>query len=175
MTSESRLDLIAKLRGMIHDCLKDYLFTDEPAAILDFPDIRNCRDSAIWLGEMAYLRERHCKRPAYYVSRRHDFSPADLERVMVASADLARVFDRDRSPARPYLFAAARAAACRPRQQLRQSAAVHVSLFGRDRPVLQGDVTRRWNRLGAQSGRKRKWRMMRYVIFHRGVCGGVIR
>jgi exopolysaccharide biosynthesis predicted pyruvyltransferase EpsI len=79
--SEEYLGLIAKLRDMIHDCLKDYVSKDEPLAILDFPDIRNCGDSAIWLGEMAYLRDRFGKRPAY-VSRMDDFSPEDLERAM---------------------------------------------------------------------------------------------
>lgn len=81
MPPESNLVLIAKLQGMIHDCLKDYVCDNEPVAILDFPDIRNCGDSAIWLGEMAYLKDRYGKRPAY-VSRTRDFSPEDLERVM---------------------------------------------------------------------------------------------
>src|SRR3954469_10420364 len=80
MPSESNLALIAKLKGMIHDCLKDYV-ADEPVAILDFPDIRNCGDSAIWLGEMAYLRDRHGQRPAY-VSRMRDFSPRALKRAV---------------------------------------------------------------------------------------------
>src|SRR5262249_51583605 len=78
---QSNLSLIDKLKGMIHECLKDYVRPDEPLAILDFPDIRNCGDSAIWLGEMAYLRDRHGKRPAY-VSRMRDFSPEELERAM---------------------------------------------------------------------------------------------
>ena len=81
MPSETNLALIAKLKGMIHGCLKDYVTDDEPVAILDFPDIRNCGDSAIWLGEMAYLKDHYGKRPAY-VSRMHDFSPEDLDRVM---------------------------------------------------------------------------------------------
>jgi exopolysaccharide biosynthesis predicted pyruvyltransferase EpsI len=81
MTSQSNLVLIAKLQDMVHNCLKDYVSSDEPVAILDFPDIRNCGDSAIWLGEMAYLKDRYDKRPAY-VSRIDDFSPEDLERVM---------------------------------------------------------------------------------------------
>jgi pyruvyl transferase EpsO len=81
MPAESNLDVIARLQGVIHDCLKDYVSDDEPLAILDFPDIRNCGDSAIWLGEMAYLQNRYGKRPAY-VSRIDDFSPEDLERVM---------------------------------------------------------------------------------------------
>lgn len=81
MPSKQNLDLIAKLKGMIHDCLKDCVSRDEPLAILDFPDIRNCGDSAIWLGEMAYLQDRFGKRPAY-VSRMDDFSAEDLERIM---------------------------------------------------------------------------------------------
>ncbi|RUV60826.1 exopolysaccharide biosynthesis protein, partial [Mesorhizobium sp. M5C.F.Ca.IN.020.29.1.1] len=73
--------LIDRLQDMIHDCLKDYVRADEPLAILDFPDIRNCGDSAIWLGEMAYLKDRYDKRPAY-VSRMRDFSAEDLERAV---------------------------------------------------------------------------------------------
>jgi exopolysaccharide biosynthesis protein PssK len=49
-------------------------------AILDCPDIRNCGDSAIWLGEINYLNDRYGKRQDY-VSRMHDFSPRDLERI----------------------------------------------------------------------------------------------
>ncbi|AYG61631.1 polysaccharide pyruvyl transferase family protein [Rhizobium jaguaris] len=81
MTLQSNQTLITKLEGMIHDCLKDYISHDEPLAILDFPDIRNCGDSAIWLGEMAYLKKRYDKRPTY-VSRITDFSPEQLERIM---------------------------------------------------------------------------------------------
>jgi pyruvyl transferase EpsO len=76
-----RLDLIAHLKGKIHECLKDCVSTGGPLAMLDFPDIRNCGDSAIWLGEMAYLTERCNTRPAY-TSRMHDFSAGELESVM---------------------------------------------------------------------------------------------
>jgi exopolysaccharide biosynthesis predicted pyruvyltransferase EpsI len=78
---ESNLALIDRLNGAIHECLKHYVGPDEPVAILDFPDIRNCGDSAIWLGQMAYLAERCGKRPAY-VSRIKDFSAGALERIM---------------------------------------------------------------------------------------------
>ncbi len=81
METQSRLALIARLEAAIHDCLKDHVPAGEPLAILDFPDIRNCGDSAIWLGEMAYLAARHGKRPAY-VSRLDDFSARQLERAM---------------------------------------------------------------------------------------------
>lgn len=78
---ESSKTLVAGLGDRIHESLKDLLSREEPAAILDFPDIRNCGDSAIWLGEMAWLEQRYGKRPAY-VSRIHDFSPEALERAM---------------------------------------------------------------------------------------------
>ncbi len=81
MTLQSNRGLIAELESKIHDCLRDYVSEGEPLAILDFPDIRNCGDSAIWLGEMAYLKNRYGKRPSY-VSRIHDFSPEQLERTM---------------------------------------------------------------------------------------------
>jgi pyruvyl transferase EpsO len=81
MTVPSNRALIAKLNGVIHECLKDLVTADEPMAILDFPDIRNCGDSAIWLGEMAWLAERLGKRPAY-VARIDDFSAEELERAM---------------------------------------------------------------------------------------------
>ncbi len=81
MTFQSNLVLISRLQEKIHACLKDCVEAEEPLAILDFPDIRNCGDSAIWLGEMAYLADRHGKRPAY-VSRIDDFSAEELERVM---------------------------------------------------------------------------------------------
>ena len=80
MVTEPRLALIAELEAAIHACLKAHIREDEPVAILDFPDIRNCGDSAIWLGEMAYLANRHGKRPAY-VSRMDDFSAEQLRRA----------------------------------------------------------------------------------------------
>lgn len=81
MASGSNLALIRRLQAGIHNCLRDHIPVEEPVAILDFPDIRNCGDSAIWLGEMTYLERRHRKRPAY-VSRMDDFSAKELQRVM---------------------------------------------------------------------------------------------
>ena len=77
----SHTALVAELNDKVHACLKDLISDGTPLAILDFPDIRNCGDSAIWLGEMAYLQARHAVRPAY-VSRIADFSPEALERRM---------------------------------------------------------------------------------------------
>ncbi|GAA0533934.1 polysaccharide pyruvyl transferase family protein [Pigmentiphaga daeguensis] len=73
--------LISNLQAQIHDCLKDYIQPDRHLACLDFPDIKNCGDSAIWLGQMAYLRNWHKVQPNY-ISRMKDFSKsAMLKRI----------------------------------------------------------------------------------------------
>lgn len=77
MAPLSHLELISQLQQYTHECLSEYIDPDLPTAIVDFPDIKNCGDSAIWLGEMAYLRDRFSKRPAY-VSRMRDFSARSL-------------------------------------------------------------------------------------------------
>jgi pyruvyl transferase EpsO len=69
--------LISDLQGRIHACLGEYI-SDAPLAILDFPDIKNVGDSAIWVGEIAYLRDRYAKRPAYMCTLR-DFSQRATE------------------------------------------------------------------------------------------------
>lgn len=74
----SRLALIDDLQTKIHLCLGEFV-GEAPFALVDFPDIRNVGDSAIWLGEIAYLADRHQgKRPAY-VSALWDFSENRLE------------------------------------------------------------------------------------------------
>lgn len=73
-----RLEKIAELQRAIHATVGP-LLDERPIALVDFPDIRNCGDSAIWLGEMAYLANEHRKRPAY-VSRMLDFSPEALSK-----------------------------------------------------------------------------------------------
>jgi pyruvyl transferase EpsO len=79
MPLKSHAALIAELNDKVHDCLKDLVSDEEPLAILDFPDYSNCGDSAIWLGQLAYLRTRHRADPAY-VAGIADFSPSDLRR-----------------------------------------------------------------------------------------------
>ncbi|WP_420143853.1 polysaccharide pyruvyl transferase family protein [Sphingobium sp.] len=79
MPGETNLELIARLQGQIHDCIGRYI-GDAPIAVVDFPDIRNCGDSAIWVGEMAYLRDRFGKRPDF-AARYHDYSPERLKRA----------------------------------------------------------------------------------------------
>lgn len=81
MPAESNLDVIARLQGVIHDCLKDYVSGDEPVAMVDFPDYKNVGDSAIWLGQMAYLSSRFKKSPSY-ISSLQDHSHDRLDEAM---------------------------------------------------------------------------------------------
>ena len=50
---------------------------DEPYALVDFPNHSNVGDSAIWAGEMAYLR-RYAPQPPAYVCSIPDFSMDEL-------------------------------------------------------------------------------------------------
>ena len=77
---ETSLALIPRMQNLVRDCLEDLISVDEPLAIVDFPDHRNCGDSAIWLGEMACLRDQFGARPAY-VCRKTDFCKEQLERA----------------------------------------------------------------------------------------------
>ncbi len=81
MTSIAPAALISRLGSMINDCLGRYVEFDQPLAIVDFPDIRNCGDSAIWLGEMAWLKRYFGKEPSY-VCRLHDFSESELRKAV---------------------------------------------------------------------------------------------
>ena len=77
MIPTAALPLISRLDQMIHDRHKGFIEPNAPLALLDFPDIRNCGDSAIWLGEIAWLKKRFNKEPAF-VSRNWDLRPDDL-------------------------------------------------------------------------------------------------
>ncbi|WP_298933869.1 polysaccharide pyruvyl transferase family protein [uncultured Ramlibacter sp.] len=70
--------MIDGLQARIHECLAPFV-KDEPFALLDFPNIRNVGDSAIWLGEVAYFRKHIGRQPAY-VSTGWTFSEASLKR-----------------------------------------------------------------------------------------------
>lgn len=78
--SKAHLQTIAALQAKIHQCLDEFV-TGEPIALVDFPNIRNVGDSAIWLGELAYLARRNVRQLAY-ASTMHDFSAEDLDARM---------------------------------------------------------------------------------------------
>ena len=80
MQPVSASDLIARLQAQIDACLSPHI-DGSPIALVDFPDIRNVGDSAIWLGEIAYLRQRFGKRPDYVSRGVRDFSDEELKRT----------------------------------------------------------------------------------------------
>lgn len=63
------VEVIARLQAAINSVLQTYR-SDEPYALLDFPNHPNVGDSAIWAAEMAYLR-RHWRRDPSYVCDLH--------------------------------------------------------------------------------------------------------
>ena len=80
MSQPTYLDHIGDMQEKIHAVIGP-LMGASAFAMVDFPDIRNVGDSAIWLGEIAYLRDRLGKGPSY-VSKSWDHSDDDLaERV----------------------------------------------------------------------------------------------
>ncbi len=77
-TELSAAALIPRLVTSIDDALQPHLPSNK-YAILDFPDHSNVGDSAIWLGEIAYFRNKLNRRPAY-VCRYNDFNVDALNR-----------------------------------------------------------------------------------------------
>ncbi len=74
-------NIIENLQDRIVSIIDPYIPADGKIAIVDFPDIRNCGDSAIWVGEIKYLKSRHGISPAY-VSRMADLDPNELRRKL---------------------------------------------------------------------------------------------
>lgn len=73
--------LIARLSAKIHDCLGP-LVPAGKFALVDFPDIRNVGDSAIWLGETAYFERQFAGRRPAYVSTLSNFDAAQCARTV---------------------------------------------------------------------------------------------
>lgn len=68
--------LITRLQKTI-DAILSQMLTGEPVALVDYPNHPNVGDSAIWLGEIAYLQHRVGAYPAYYCSNT-SFAESDL-------------------------------------------------------------------------------------------------
>ena len=68
--------LIAKLNANIDRPLSEVIPSGVECAVLDFPDYSNPGDSAIWLGQKAWL-ERNGN-PVVYVADRNDYNPDAL-------------------------------------------------------------------------------------------------
>ena len=75
--------LIAKLRDRIDVTLRPLLHATRSAALLDFPSHSNVGDSAIWLGELAYLRSLGGVSLTYTCDV-HSYSRADLAKHLTS-------------------------------------------------------------------------------------------
>jgi pyruvyl transferase EpsO len=71
--------LIARLQKAIDATLSHHLLSGGPVALVDYPDHSNVGDSAIWLGEIAYLQKKVGGYPDYYCTIAN-FAEADLKK-----------------------------------------------------------------------------------------------
>jgi pyruvyl transferase EpsO len=74
--AEPRRALIASLQQRIDAALGPHVRAGTPVAVVDFPNHPNAGDSAIWAGEMAYLRSRTV--PVAYTCDFRSFAPRTL-------------------------------------------------------------------------------------------------
>lgn len=76
--SSPYINLIKVLRNTVHDALIDWIApADRPFALLDFPHHNNIGDSAIYVGQMHYLRSRNLY-PSY-VAPINKFNAQDMD------------------------------------------------------------------------------------------------
>ena len=68
---------IFESQARISECLDPLVNPDEPFALLDWPNHTNTGDSAIWVGNIAYLKKRAPGRMRYVT--RHEDDPDSLE------------------------------------------------------------------------------------------------
>jgi exopolysaccharide biosynthesis predicted pyruvyltransferase EpsI len=76
----SRGELIAALMRKIETSLEPLIPRGKPVALLDFPWHMNSGDSAIWLGELAFLRRNRNR--VVYLCDPWSYSPREAERRM---------------------------------------------------------------------------------------------
>jgi pyruvyl transferase EpsO len=81
-TNPQRFEL-AQLKAKIAEALGPLLLDAQSTALIDFPDHDNVGDSAIWLGETAFLRQVTGRDPDY-VSSATTYNAEDLRRVAPA-------------------------------------------------------------------------------------------
>lgn len=78
---EPNPDLVGRLGHRALETCRDVLSDARGAAVLGFPDHGNVGDLAIWLGQLAVLRELGLMRPRY-VSGRRTYDRKTLERTL---------------------------------------------------------------------------------------------
>src|SRR4051812_31009240 len=71
--------LIATLQSEIDRVIAPYLQDIRDFALVDFPDHANVGDSAIWLGEVRYLKSKLGRMPSY-VCTYENWSPEEFIR-----------------------------------------------------------------------------------------------
>lgn len=71
---------IADMQQKIHEALGPFV-PNAPYALLDFPDIRNVGDSAIWVGERVYFRKYLNRGPSYSCVLQN-LSPERLDQIV---------------------------------------------------------------------------------------------
>lgn len=71
-------DAVSALRDRYSEALDDLVPVGSPVALLNYPNHSNVGDSAIWLGELAYLRRRRCE--VIYASDLVSHDPGRLRR-----------------------------------------------------------------------------------------------
>lgn len=79
--------LIRALNERIDRALEPLIPADRPYALVDFPDTSNVGDSAIWLGELAWLRRHGLGAPVYTCSNQ-SFSPRTMRRRLPGDATI---------------------------------------------------------------------------------------
>ncbi|WP_119293258.1 polysaccharide pyruvyl transferase family protein [Azohydromonas sediminis] len=78
--NESREEAIARLRTIVYKTLDSLIPAGAPCALVDFPHYPNVGDSAIYLGELAYLRNRGCA--VHYVADWQTYDRNALRRAL---------------------------------------------------------------------------------------------
>ncbi len=82
----NRLNSIAPLRQEIRNVLDALIPSGSDCALIDFPNHSNVGDSAIWLGEVAYLKQRKCR--IRYSCDAYNYNPQALCSAVAAGATL---------------------------------------------------------------------------------------
>lgn len=75
MPTETTDEAFLRLKAKFSDVVGSFIETNQPYALLDYPNYDNIGDSAIWLGNLAFFDE-HAKRSASFVGTHyHDLTP----------------------------------------------------------------------------------------------------
>jgi exopolysaccharide biosynthesis predicted pyruvyltransferase EpsI len=77
---DSRLNVLSAQRHLVANCLDQLIPSGSAVALIDFPEHANVGDSAIYLGEAAYLKRRGCR--VQYISDWQTHDTSTLRRAL---------------------------------------------------------------------------------------------